>query len=300
MQFSELKNVDLREAWPREDRDFTPWMSENLERLSRAIGIPLDLEGVEVAVEQFSADIIARNPADGSLVLIENQLQDTDHTHLGQILTYLAGLGTKTIIWIARGFQDAHLSAIRWLNENTTEPFSFFAVKVRIVRIGDDDSSPIAPLFEVLESPSEWDRMIRKYTQEPSEQKERLRRLRRGFWQFYAKQYPDDIQLNHDHKDSNVYHQIAGVTVSQYLAQKEVGVYVQEASESNLELARLVSIYEEALKNEGDGQGRLHRLKANSNDQSNWPEMAEWLHNTLLKFRQVLTEHQPEDEINVT
>ena len=294
MQFGELRNVDLRRAWPNEAHDFTPWLSENLERLSRIIGIQLDLEDVEVAVEQFAADILARNQADDSPVLIENQLQDTDHTHLGQILTYLAGLEAKTIIWIARGFQQAHLSAIRWLNENTLGPFSFFAVRVRVVQIGDDDSSPVAPLFEVLERPIDWDRKIRKYATETSEHTELLRQFRRDFWRSYKERYPDDIELRPEFKNSNIYHEIAGVTVSQYLAQKSVGVFIQRTSAEDQERVRQIEKYEEALST----QGVVDRWDVDSNNRDKWPEMVDWLHNTLLNFRRVLTESGPDVESN--
>lgn len=125
MEFGELKDVDLRTAWPDEAGDFTPWLADNLERLSRVIGIPLETEGTEVAVEGFAADILAVSPMNNSKVLIENQLEITDHRHLGQILTYRAGLEAQTIVWVARQFHEAHLSAIRWLNEHTDEPFAF-------------------------------------------------------------------------------------------------------------------------------------------------------------------------------
>ena len=85
MEFGELTDVDLREAWPNEASDFTPWLADNLERLSEVIGLRLELEDTEVSIEGFSADILARIPADGSLVVVENQLEGTDHTHLGQI-----------------------------------------------------------------------------------------------------------------------------------------------------------------------------------------------------------------------
>ena len=98
-ELGNLEQVDLRQAWPHEARSFTPWLSENLEILSSVIGIPLELEGQEVAVEQFSADILARNPRDDSRVLIENQLEQSDHGHIGQIMTYLAGLDVNTVIW---------------------------------------------------------------------------------------------------------------------------------------------------------------------------------------------------------
>ena len=119
LEFGELKDVTLRDVWGNEAQHFTPWLAANMERLSEAIGIPLESEGTEVAVEQFSADIVARNPADGSRVLIENQLEGSDHRHLGQILTYLAGVQAQTVIWVARDFDESHRSAIRWLNDHT-------------------------------------------------------------------------------------------------------------------------------------------------------------------------------------
>ena len=137
MLLAELKDVAPRAVWEHEARDFTPWLAENLERLSQAIGIPLELEGTEVQVEQFAADIVAVDPEDGSRVLIENQLAASDHDHLGKILTYLAGVQAQTVVWVAPRFEEAHRSAVRWLNDHTVEPFAFFAVRVRVVQIAD-------------------------------------------------------------------------------------------------------------------------------------------------------------------
>ena len=224
MQFADLNEINLRTAWPDEARDFTPWLSQNLDRLSRAIGIPMELEGTEVPVQEFSADVLARDPTDNSLILIENQLEQTDHNHLGQILTYLAGLEARTIIWIASDFREPHLSAIRWLNDHTSDPFAFFAVQVKVLRIGNDQSSPVSPVFEVLEKPNEWDRKI---TDTKNEALNGLQKFRHDFWQSYAEQYPEDINLRPNHISSNVFHNINGLVVSQYLAQREVGVYLQ-------------------------------------------------------------------------
>ncbi|TNF12951.1 MAG: hypothetical protein EP320_10210 [Rhodobacteraceae bacterium] len=157
IRFGRLVDLPLRDAWKHEAHQFTPWLAENIDHLSEAIGIPLELTGTEVAVESFSADILARNPMDDSVVLIENQLEQTDHTHLGQIMTYLAGLEAQTVVWIAPAFREPHLSAIRWLNEHTSDGFSFFAIKARVVRIGD---SPYAPIFEVVEKPDLWQRKL--------------------------------------------------------------------------------------------------------------------------------------------
>jgi len=161
IQFGRLTDLPLRDVWKHEAHEFTPWLAENIDHLSDAIGIPLELTGTEVAVDSFSADILARNSRDESIVLIENQLEQTDHTHLGQIMTYLAGLEAQTVVWIAPAFRPPHLSAIRWLNEHTADGFSFFAVKARVVRIGD---SPFAPIFDVVEEPDEW---VRKLKAEP-------------------------------------------------------------------------------------------------------------------------------------
>ena len=102
--FGELENIDLRKGWSNEATVFTPWLADNLHRLADAIGIPLEFEGREVSVEGFSADLLARNPEDNRRVLIENQLQSSDHSHLGQILTYLTGLEAEVVIWVASNF----------------------------------------------------------------------------------------------------------------------------------------------------------------------------------------------------
>ena len=185
-----LVEVNLRDAWHHEAYSFTPWLAENLDRLSNVLGMPLELVGQEVSVETFSADILARNPQDNSRVLIENQLEVADHTHLGQILTYLAGLETHTVIWIAADFREAHLSALKWLNENTVAPFAFFAVKVKAVRIGE---SPIAPMFEVMSKPNQWERRLHAIAQDSSSLSS-LGQFRMEFWTHYVNRFPDEQQ----------------------------------------------------------------------------------------------------------
>lgn len=179
-----LVDVDPRAAWEREDANFTPWLAENLDRLSEAIGIPLELTGREHAVGRYAADIFAFNPEDGSTVLIENQLEWSDHRHLGQIMTYLAGLEAHTVVWLAPYFRDEHLSALRWLNQNTAEQFSFFAIKLRVVQIGD---SPLAPLFDVVEKPNSWERSLAKTSRDAVDSEIGWRR---AFWDRYLTTYP--------------------------------------------------------------------------------------------------------------
>ena len=150
-----LAKVDLRTAWSREDTDFTPWLAspENISLLGEAIGIELEVEAREKAVGPFSADILCKDTVTDHWVLIENQLERTDHIHLGQLLTYAAGLNAVTIVWIAERFTDEHRAALDWLNERTDESINFFGLEIELWRIGD---SPVAPKFNVVSKPNDW------------------------------------------------------------------------------------------------------------------------------------------------
>jgi len=154
-----LQKVDLREIWRTEDQHFTPWLAreENLAVLAETLGMELELEAEEKRVGPFRADILCRNTDDGSWVLVENQLERTDHTHLGQLLTYAAGLQAVTIVWIAARFSEEHRAAVDWLNEITGDDFSFFALEVELWRIGE---SPAAPKFNIVSQPNDWSRSV--------------------------------------------------------------------------------------------------------------------------------------------
>ena len=292
-ELEELKDVELRTVWKHEAQDFTPWLAENLERLSKAIGIPLEHEGSEVQVEQFAADIVARNPMDDSRVLIENQLEGSDHTHLGQILTYLAGVEAQTVVWVAREFGEAHRSAIRWLNDHTVEPFAFFAVRVRVVRIAN--SLP-ALLFEVLEHPSAWDRRVRTVLDRPRSE---LTNFRREFWTRYAERYPDDgVKAGYAASSFWVEIKTAELTLAPYLAKIGVGVWVRGRSgESREAVLQRLRRWEELLRirlgveigdvGPGGGYANSH-YQLDTIDRDNWPAAAEWLHDKILKYREVL------------
>jgi hypothetical protein len=151
---SKLERVPLRQAWKHESGDFTPWLAEadNLDTLAQVLGISeLVLVAAEHWVGDFKLDILC---TDGDQqVIIENQLADTDHKHLGQILTYAAGVGARKVIWVAESFRPEHAAALQFLNDNTTDDLSFFGVQVELWRIGD---SPFAPKFEVVVKPNDW------------------------------------------------------------------------------------------------------------------------------------------------
>ena len=156
-----LKRIDLREVWADEAGEFTPWLAqeENIKLLGDAIGIELEVEAQEKPVGPFSADILCKDTVNNLWVLIENQLERTDHTHLGQLMTYAAGLDAVTIIWIAEKFTDEHRAAMDWLNEITDESINFFGLEVELWQIGE---SPIAPKFNIVSKPNEWSKTIKK------------------------------------------------------------------------------------------------------------------------------------------
>lgn len=152
--FSKLERVPLREAWKHEAGEFTPWLAEtnNLNALADTLGLSeLILVSTEHWVGDFKLDILCTNGDEQ--VIVENQLDETDHKHLGQILTYAAGVGAKKVIWITRSFRPEHIAALQFLNDNTTEDLSFFGVEIELWRIGE---SPLAPKFEVVVKPNDW------------------------------------------------------------------------------------------------------------------------------------------------
>lgn len=150
-----LEQVDLRRAWMSEAGDFTPWLAkpENLRLLGDTIKMELELEAQEKNVGPFRADLLCKDTANNDWVLIENQLERTDHSHLGQVLTYAAGLKAATVVWIAREFTEEHRAALDWLNEITGEHFSFFGLEIELWKIGN---SPMAPKFNVVCKPNDW------------------------------------------------------------------------------------------------------------------------------------------------
>ena len=154
-----LQKVDLRTIWGTESGHFTPWLAqpENIELLSAAIAIDLEVEAQEKNVGPFRADILCKDTTTDSWVLIENQLERTDHTHLGQLLTYAAGLSAVTIVWVAEAFTEEHRATLDWLNEITEDRFNFFGLEIELWRIGD---SPVAPKFNIVSKPNDWSKTV--------------------------------------------------------------------------------------------------------------------------------------------
>ncbi len=157
---SKLNKVELRDVWEHEAIDFTNWLAqqENLDALSEEIGVDIKLIKTEASVGKFSVDILAEEEASERKIIIENQLEDTNHDHLGKIITYASGYDAEIIIWIVKDVRDEHQKAIEWLNEHTDENISFFLIKIELWQI---ESSNPAPKFEIMVSPNEWAKAIK-------------------------------------------------------------------------------------------------------------------------------------------
>jgi len=153
VELSKLKAVDLREVWMSEARDFTPWLAKNIEQLGEVLGMDLEVDATEAEVGSFSLDLLARDLGTDRAVVIENQLESTNHDHLGKLLTYAARYEAHTVVWLVREFRPEHRAAMDWLNQRTGEDTAFFGVVVEAWTI---DESRAAPRFVPITFPNDW------------------------------------------------------------------------------------------------------------------------------------------------
>jgi hypothetical protein len=183
-----LSAVRPRDVWKHEALDFTPWLLSNGDVLSDLLSMDLVLEAAEHAVGGFSLDLIGRDESTGQVVIVENQLEESDHTHLGQILTYAAGTDPTTIVWIATRFRPEHRAALDWLNERTNENTRFFGVEIEVVRIGD--SAP-APAFKLVAQPNDWGKQVKAAAQQVG-----MTERTQLYWDFWTR-FTDHVRAKH-------------------------------------------------------------------------------------------------------
>ena len=177
---------DLRTIWPHEALDFTPWLAkpENIEILSNEIGIEIVVEDTETNVGSFHLDILATEDGTGKKIIIENQLEETNHDHLGKLITYASGKDANIIIWIVKKAREEHKAAIEWLNNHTDSTVGFFLCELKLYKIGD--SKP-AVKFEVIEKPNDWS----KGTKDTSRMSQ-VEELRYAYWKEYVEYVSSD------------------------------------------------------------------------------------------------------------
>ncbi len=186
-KLGKLEKIDPRKYWQNEAQDFTPWLAEeeNIILLGEAIGMDLEVVAKEEKVGCFCADILCKDIMNDHFVIIENQLEKTDHSHLGQIITYCSGLEASACIWIAKQFTEEHRAAIDWLNNITDDNHYFFGIEIELYKIGD---SPLAPKFNVVAKPNDWAKTVR--TQANNAPLTETKQLQLEYWTAF-KEYID-------------------------------------------------------------------------------------------------------------
>lgn len=163
---------DLRTAWPHEAKDFTPWLAQddNIDNLAEAVGLEITVNETESSVGDFNVDIYASETGTDRKIIIENQLEDTNHDHLGKLITYASGKSANVIIWVVKRAREEHKAAIEWLNNHTDDKIGFFLCEIKLYKIGDSDT---AVKFEVIEKPNDWTKEVKKSESATATQQQR-------------------------------------------------------------------------------------------------------------------------------
>ena len=309
-----FEQVDLRDIWTSESRDFTPWLAkeENLAELGKTLAIDLELEAQEKEVGSFNADLLCKNTADDSWVVIENQLEKTDHKHLGQLLTYTAGLKALTIVWISAKFSEEHRAALDWLNHNTVESVRFFGLEIELWKI---DNSPPAPRFNIMCQPNEWENSVRdvastsEYTR-PSE----IRRI--NYWTDFRNYLLENKSPLRSQKpkanpsyDFGIGTSLAHISARLIAKQNIIGVELLIKKNVKAIYAELLKQKEKIESRIGEAleweekpeqeRSRIVLYKTVEIDNKNkWPDQFQWLQQRLEKFdsafRPIFQEHGSE------
>lgn len=304
-----LEHVDLRHVWQTEAQDFTPWLAreDNLALLGETLGIDLELEAVEQNVGPFRADILCKDTLSDRWVLVENQLERTDHTHLGQLMTYAAGLDAVTIVWIAAKVADEHRAAMDWLNEITDTEVRFFALEVELWRIG---MSPAAPKFNVVSKPNDWSRSTTAAKRSVEETLTPTRALQQRYWNgvqgllaqkggpMRPVSAPAQSWLSHGIGKTGVGLNMAMNTrdnwarVEIYLAGKwaKQDFATLEARKSELDAAFGAPLDWQALPEKQDAR-ICYTLNADVSDETDWPRQHDWLVRHAIRLHEVFHPH---------
>lgn len=318
---SRLSRVDVRLAWQNEATHFTPWLAQpnNLALLAEAMGLPpdaLEVQAQEQSVGPFRADLLCRNNEDNSLVLIENQLERTDHGHLGQLITYAAGLKAVTLVWIAEQFREEHRAALDWLNEITDEGFHAFGLEIELWQI---DRSPFAPKFNVVVQPNEWARSMQQASK-ADRSISALGQLQVAYWTSFGEglravnsplKPPKPVALNW--VQWGLGRSGVGLLAFMNMGHVAVGLEVNSREHPSWfdQLAARRTEIEESLgfclewerKPENKFSTMRCRLALDMREEANWREAQAWMIDRLLKLRAafrplvtVLSDHpQPAD-----
>lgn len=300
-KLGELKRLDLRKIWKNEEKDFSQWLSseENLRLLSSEIGIDIRLVETEAKVGsgRFEVDILAEEENGDKKIIIENQLETTNHDHLGKLITYASGYDASIIIWIFKDIREEHRQAIDWLNENSGENLAFFGIKLEVWQI--DDSNP-APRFNIISKPNEWAKTLKQSKGGNKLTETKLKQL--DFWtkfKSYAQEktkIPLQTPRPHHWFDISIGSSDAHIGLTINTRERRLGceIYIPNNKELFEKLKKEKDEIEKELKlktewRESNIACRIitYRGKFNIDDDLRMEEHFEWLLRTVLSFRRV-------------
>lgn len=303
MQLGKIKRIDdLRKVWPNEAMNFTKWLAEeeNLEELGNAVGIDIDLEERESSVGCFNVDLFATESGSGRKIIIENQLEDTNHDHLGKLITYASGKGAEVVIWIVKRARDEHRQAIEWLNQHTDSNIGFFLVEIELWQIND---SLLAPKFNVVEKPNDWGKYMKSI-----EGMSETDRLKLEYWQAFNDQMGSspDFQREFNLRKPQPCHwyDLSLGTSSYYISlnintQKkkiDAGLYIPNDKEVFHRLEEHADTFKEAIGKDVEFRdaGKSSRIllyhSINVKDRAKWSDAATWMFEMALKFKKTVKE----------
>lgn len=293
-----LKEItDLRSIWPHEALNFTPWVAENVDLLADAVGLDITVDETESSVGDFNVDIYAPETGTDRKIIIENQLEDTDHDHLGKLITYASGKGADVVIWVVKHAREEHKAAVEWLNNHTDDKIGFFLCEIKLFQIGD---SQIAPAFTVVERPNDWTKEIRKTASANSTQQQRLE-----YWQAFNDYAFSDANFSRifnkrkpttDHwMDFSIGSSACHIAVSQIQKRKAVDVelYINDDKELFKSLFAHKDEIEKNMEMELEWK-ELPERKASRiliektvdlDDRATWPEQFDYIMDTCIKMK---------------
>lgn len=305
-----LQKVELRDIWKTEDRDFTPWLAQeqNMAVLSETLMMDLEVEAQEQNVGPFRADILCKDTNDDSWVLIENQLERTDHTHLGQLLTYAAGLDAVTIVWIAAKFTDEHRAALDWLNDHTDDKIRFFGLEVELWKIGE---SVAAPKFNIISKPNEWTRSIsRASSRIESEVVAEFKKMQIEFWTEFVESikgskiikprkpsaqnwYNVSVGRSGMHLCTTINTRTESITAEVYLPSEDAKAFFFLLHDMKDEFETKLGFPMTWSQQDGRKVCRIYTTLENTDifDRSKWPDFHKWQAENLEKIYEVFQPH---------
>lgn len=305
IHLGKLSKVDLRKAWKNEALDFTSWLAldENLQLLGDAIGIDLKLQKTEAGVGKFSVDILAEEENTGKVIIIENQLEITNHDHLGKLITYASGYDAKIVIWIVADIREEHERAVDWLNEHSDEEISYFVVKVELWQIGD---SLYAPKFQVISKPNDWAKTVKKSATESNLTEAKLLQL--NYWDKF-KEYADRKSTKLRLRNTSPQHWYdislgsseAHITLTLNTRENIITceIYISDSKQLFVELKKFKEDIEKELDTKLNWQEligkKASRIKlareAEIDNTEKWNEYFEWMIINAEKFHRVFSKY---------